>query len=353
MSPSIAIPLAIVLLAANAFFVGAEFALISARRSQIEPLAEAGSRRARVTLGAMENVSLMMACAQLGITACSLALGLVGEPAVAAALEGPMEAAGIPSAWLHPVAFTVAMCIVVYLHMVLGEMVPKNIAIAGPERSALALGPPLAAIARALKPLIITLNAIANGLLRLMGAEPKDEVASAFTADEVAGMLTESHEEGLLDKDEHQLLTGALTFDERAVESVVIPADRLVVLPASASAQAVQAATVRTGHSRFPLGTVTTGPLVGYVHIKDALLDDGPDTAPLPPASIRPLARLDASAPLREALATMQALGAHLAQVTDGTRLVGVVALEDVLEELVGEVRDAAQAAGAQGSRGD
>jgi CBS domain containing-hemolysin-like protein len=146
MSDTTAFVVAAVLLAGNAFFVGAEFALVSARRTKIEPRAATGSRTARTTLRAMENVSLMMAGAQLGITACSLGLGAIGEPAVAHLLERPFATAGVPDAVLHTVAFTLALAIVVFLHMVLGEMVPKNIALAGPERSTLALGPPLLAV---------------------------------------------------------------------------------------------------------------------------------------------------------------------------------------------------------------
>ena len=346
MSSGLAITLAVVLLAGNAFFVGAEFALISARRSQIEPLAEAGSRRAVVTLGAMENVSLMMACAQLGITACSLGLGAVGEPAVAALLEGPFETAGVPDWLLHPLAFSVALGIVVFLHMVLGEMVPKNIAIAGPERSALALGPPLAAVARILRPAIAGLNGVGNAVLRAAGVEPKDEVASAFTAEEVASLVAESRQEGLLDDAEHELVSGALTFAGRTVSSVLVPMRALTVLPLGASPADIQDATARTGFSRFPLAG-PDGALAGYLHVKD-VLDDDPVTRdrPLPPEALRPLATVTAGDSLESALGAMRDRGAHLARVVgaDGGPE-GVVTLEDVLEELVGEVRDGAQAA--------
>lgn len=348
MSSTVAIALAIALLAGNAFFVGAEFALISARRSQIEPLAEAGSRRAVTTLGAMENVSLMMACAQLGITVCSLGLGAVGEPAVAHLIEGPFEAVGVPDALLHPLAFAIALAIVVGLHMVLGEMVPKNIAIAGPERSALLLGPPLAAVARALAPLIVTLNATANGVLRLIGVEPRDEVASAFTADEVESLLSESRQEGLLDEAEHDLLTGALAFEARTVESVLIPRASIAVLQPGATPAQIEDATARTGFSRFPVSGAD-GDLVGYLHVKDALAA-APSVRDLPVEAdaVRPLAAVAQTDPLLAALRAMQSRGSHLASVAgdDGT-MVGVVALEDVLEELVGEVRDAGQATGA------
>jgi CBS domain containing-hemolysin-like protein len=337
-----AILIGILLLAGNAFFVGAEFALISARRSQIEPLAAAGSRRARTTLRAMERVSLMMACAQLGITACSLGLGAIGEPAVAHLIEPGLAALAVPSPLLHPIAFAIALAIVVCLHMVLGEMVPKNIAIAGPERAALWLGPPLAAVTAVLRPLIVTLNALANGVLRLLRVEPRDEVASAYTVEQVAGLIAESRREGLLDDDEHHLLTGALTLDERTVATVLLAPETLVVVPATATAVQVQAVCARTGFSRFPVADVA-GTFIGYLHIKDFLTQDAAAAdQPLQRSHIRPFATVRAGDPLRSALATMQAAGAHLATVLDAdARPIGLVALEDVLEQLVGEVRDA------------
>lgn len=166
----------VVLLALNAFFVGAEFALVSARRSQIEPRAAGGSWSARATLRGMENVSLSMACCQLGITMCSLGIGAVGEPAVAHLLEVPFEAMGVPSAFVHPVALVIALIIVVYLHMVLGEMVPKNITLAGPDRAALILGPPLYLVTIVSRPVIWLMGAgrrpAASGHLGDAGAQP-------------------------------------------------------------------------------------------------------------------------------------------------------------------------------------
>src|SRR5665811_158579 len=178
MGTGTAIILSLGLLGLNAFFVGAEFALISARRSEIEPRAEEGGRRAKITLGAMERVSLMMAGAQLGITACSLGLGYLGEPAVAHLLEGPFESIGMPESLLHPVSLVVALSIIGFLHVVLGEMVPKNIALAMPDRAALALGPPMNLVVRALHPAIGSLNWIANGILRLARVPVQDEAVS-------------------------------------------------------------------------------------------------------------------------------------------------------------------------------
>ncbi len=348
----LALLLALLLLAGNAFFVGAEFAVISARRDQIEPRARAGSKRARLTLRSMEHVSLMLACTQLGITVCSLGLGGLGEPALSHLVEGPLAAAGAPSALTRPVGFVLALLVVTSLHMVLGEMVPKNVAIAGPGRAALLLTPPLYAISRAVRPVIAITNGMANLTLRLARVQPQDEVSSSFDADQVAGMVDQSRREGLLDDTEHDLLAGALTLPEERVAGVVIPIEDVVSAPAGASVTDLEQLCISTGFSRFPLA----GPdrrFTGYVHVKDLLdvpLDQVAD--PVPQHEIRKLVTLACDRSLREALATMQASGAHLAMVMDGdpddrgSRPVGMAALEDVLERLVGEVVDSGQQTG-------
>ena len=340
MSTGWAIGISIVLLAANAFFVGAEFALISARRSAIEPRAEAGGRAARITLAAMERVSLMMAAAQLGITICSLGLGYLGEPAIAHFLEGPFEELGLPESLVHPLAFAIALSIIGYLHVVLGEMVPKNLALAGPDRAALALTPPLTVIVRIVRPVIALLNWIANAVLRLAGVEPKDEITSAFTRDEVAGLVGESRREGLLDQDEERLLVGALTFEERDARSVLLPAGELETVPPDVTPAELEQVAVRTGYSRFPVER--DGELAGYLHIKDVLeFEERHRNRPIAPSWIRPLGDVRETDPLRGVLATLQRSRLHLARVRDARGAVtGVVALEDVLEELVGEIRD-------------
>lgn len=340
--------LTIVLLLANAFFVGAEFAIISARRTTIEPRALEGSRAARTTLGAMENVSLMLAGCQLGITICSLGLGSLGEPAVAHVLEGVFKEFGVPEGLLHPVAFAIALAIIVSLHVVIGEMVPKNLALALPDRAALLLTPILVLLVRAGRPLLILVNGLANAVLRLLRVTPKDEVTSAFTRDEVAGLVAESRREGLLDMGEEQLLTGALEFEERRASTVLLPIDEVVTLPVHTTPGAVEDAVARTGFSRFPV-VDAQGVLSGYLHLKDVLHDDVLALEEeVSMDLVRPLPSVDATDRLRDVLATLQRTGAHLAQVTDGTGTVlGLVALEDVLEELVGEITDELNAASA------
>ena len=349
MSNLTALAIAVLLLGLNFFFVGAEFALISARRSQIEPLARAGSRRARTTLRAMEDVSLMMAAAQLGITICSLGLGAIGEPAVAHLLEPVFEAVRLPDGFVYPVAFTIALAIVVGLHVVVGEMVPKNLAIAGPERAALLLAPPLVLVVRVLKPLVFALNVIANAVLRLLRVEPKDEVSSTFTREEVAGFVEESRREGMLDIDEYDRVAGALGFSERTVEAVMLPSATLAVARRGCTVEDVERLSTETGFSRFPVAEPgrdgTALELVGYLHIKDVLETDPAKRArPIADKWIRSLASVRPTDPLHTALTIMRARGAHMARVVtdDGTAL-GVVALEDVLEELVGEIREAAE----------
>jgi CBS domain containing-hemolysin-like protein len=337
----LAASLSILLLAANAFFVGAEFALISARRSVIEPKAEQGGRVAAITLRSMENVSLMMAGAQLGITLCTLGLGALAKPALAHAVEGPLEAIGAPQALVYPIAFVFALLVVAALHVVLGEMVPKNIALARPDRSALALAPSLRFVVIILYPAIASLNWIANGILKLMGVEPRNEVASAFTRDEVAGLVEESRREGFLDSHESNLLAGALGFEERTAKSVLLPLATIETVPVTVTPAEVEAVAARTGFSRFPVSR--DGEMVGYLHLKDALeFKDRHRNRSIAESWVRPLPTVGETDLLRSVLETMQASGAHLAQVSDpGGRIAGVVALEDVLEELIGEVRDA------------
>lgn len=340
-----ALILGLVLLALNAFFVGSEFALVSARRTQIEPRAEAGSAMARTTLRAMENVSLVMAGAQLGITVCSLGLGAVAEPALAHLLEPLLERAGLPEGLLHPIAFTIALTLVVYLHVVLGEMVPKNLALAGPERAALVFGPPMMFIITVLRPVIAVLNAVANLVIRLLRVEPRDEVASSFTREEVEALVDESREEGMIEQGEYERLAGALVFTSTTVTSVLVPDATLQTVQRGARVDEVERLCAETGYSRFPVRS-EGGDLVGYLHIKDVLESDPAGRArTVEDKWVRPFANVRAQDTLQHALETLRAKGAHMARVIgeDGSVL-GVATLEDLIEELVGEIRDAAHA---------
>ncbi|MET8700553.1 MULTISPECIES: hemolysin family protein [unclassified Kitasatospora] len=333
---------AVLLLLGNAFFVGAEFAVVSVRRSQIEPLAEAGNKRARTVLHALSNVSAMLAAAQLGITVCSLGLGALAEPTIAHLLEGPFDAIGIPAGLQHPLAYGIALAVVVYLHMVMGEMVPKNMALAGPEKAALWLGPPLDRLARWLAPVISFLNTFANGVLKLFKVEAKDEVESVFTTEQLIYLLADSGDAGLLEKDRQERLEDALELGRRPLTDVLLTPEQLVTVDTKVTAAQIEELALRTGFSRFPVtdGDPAGHGYLGYLHLKD-ILDVEDPTTPVPARLWRPITVLRGTMPLDDALGAMRRAACHLAAVLDQDgRTLGVVMLEDVLEELVGEVHD-------------
>ncbi|WP_168582986.1 hemolysin family protein [Gephyromycinifex aptenodytis] len=341
MSSTTSLLILVLLLFLNAYFVAAEFALVSARRDQIEPKASTGSWPARATLRAMESVSLSMACCQLGITVCSLGIGAVGEPAIAHLLAIPFAAVGLPEALVHPVALVLALVIVVFLHMLLGEMVPKNITLSGPDRAAFLLGPPLYVLCQFLRPIVWIMNGTANLVLKAMRVEPRNEVNAAFTNEELRGFVAESGREGLLDEDELRLLQGALEFETLTAGQVCIPAEELVTVPRGVTVSELEELSARTGFSRFPVEV--QGELIGYVHLKNLLTTPAHERdAPVPDTAIVALGEVQASDRLRAVIDRMQERSHHLARV-QGMQRPGhhVVTLEDVLEELVGEVRDA------------
>ncbi|MEJ7633758.1 hemolysin family protein [Aeromicrobium sp.] len=351
MSDYAGVLLTFVLLALNALFVAAEFALISARRTQLEPRVAAGSRPARMALRAIENITQVMAAAQLGITICSVGLGAVGEPAIAHLMEPGFEALSVPEGLVHPISFVIAMTIVVFAHVVLGEMVPKNLALVGPDRAALVLGPFMLGVVVILKPFVVVLNGVANLLVRrVFRVEPKDEVSSTYTHDEVAGLVEESRREGLLDEHEYGLVSGALDFYDGTIDRVLLPRAGLVTIPPSATPVDVERACAETGFSRFPV-LDANHEIAGYLHIKDVLeTDDRSRLETIADKWLRPLATVTAGSGLYEALRTMQARGSHMARVADEAGTVtGVIMLEDVLEELVGEIRSGSAADGRRG----
>jgi CBS domain containing-hemolysin-like protein len=330
-----------VLLAANAFFVGAEFAVIAARRSQIEPLADGGSRAARTTLWAMEHATLMLATSQLGITVCSLLILNVSEPAIHHLLEHPLALTPLSETAVGVVAFAVALVLVTFLHVVLGEMVPKNLSFSVPERASLLLAPPLVLVSRVLRPLIVVLNAVANAGVRLFGVQPKDEATSTYTLDEVAGIVALSTREGVL-RDTTGALSNTFDFTARQVADVAVPLDQILTLPRTSSPAEIQQAVGQVGYSRYVL-TDQGGP-VGYVHLKDVLDLATPETftAPVPAKRVRALDSVLGTSDLEDALALMRRHGSHLARSVDHEgRTTGILFLEDILEVLVGEVEDA------------
>ncbi|MFJ9865130.1 hemolysin family protein [Streptomyces sp. NPDC101165] len=329
---------AALLVLANGFFVGAEFALVSVRRSQIEPL---GTARARQVLYGLERLPQMMAAAQFGITVCSLTLGAVAEPTVAHLLEPLFEAIHLPHGMIHPLGYVIALAAVVFFHLVIGEMVPKNLAMAAPEKAALWLSPGLVAFARVCRPITVALGACAQAILRLFRVEPKDEVEAVVTSEQLNRLLEDSGQAGLLGPEERERLEDALELGSRPVTDVLLRRESLVTVTPSVTPGEIVDLTARTGYSRFPVA-VGTGAFMGYIHVKDVL--DLEDSGRAVPQHLwRPMATLRAELPLDDALTVMRRAATHLAQVADASgRVLGLVALEDALELLVGEVRDPA-----------
>ncbi len=336
----------VVLLVANAFFVGAEFAVISARRSQIEPLAEKGSRSAKTALYAMEHATLMLATSQLGITICSLLILNVSEPAIHHLLAGPLGLTGLAETTVDVIAFIVALLVVSYLHVVFGEMVPKNLAFSVPDRAVLMLATPLVWVSRVFHPVIVALNWIANSALRLFRVEPKNEAASTFTLEEVATIVNQSRIEGVLD-DAAGTVAAAVEFSDKKAGEVAVPFAELVTLPESTTPDEIERAVATHGFSRYVIVDAAGEP-VGYVHLKDILrAAEGPKADAdvvrrIAPKRIHQMVPVRPTTDLEDALALMRRAGRHLAQVRDDDgRTIAVLFLEDIIEELVGEVQDA------------
>ena len=243
-------------------------------------------------------------------------------------------------------AFAVALMVVTFLHVTFGEMVPKNISVSVADKAALFLAPPLMFVARLVNPVIVALNWSANHILKLLRIEPKDEVNSSFTLEEVQSIVQESTRHGLVD-DDAGLITGALEFSEHTASDIMVPLDKLVMLKASTTPVEFEKAVSRTGFSRFPM-LDDDDMLSGYLHVKDVLsIPDADYQHPIAESRIRSLANLALGDEIEKAMSVMQRTGSHLARVIgpDG-QTQGVLFLEDVIEQLVGEIRDATQATG-------
>jgi CBS domain containing-hemolysin-like protein len=332
-----AVLVAIIFLFGNAFFVGAQFALITVRRDQLEPMVAARRRGAGAALAQTRSLPRMLAGSQLGIALCSLGLGAVAEPAFAHNLEGLFDALSLPASFLHPVAFVLALGFISFCHMVLGEMVPKNISLADPTRAALWLGPPIAGWVLITRPILVVIDGLANAVLRIVRIVPKSELDTTYTPEEFGQLFTESAGEGLLDQQDEQRLARALALNELVARSVVIPLDSLVTVAADVTPRELERLVASTGYSRFPIRTGNE--LTAYVHVKDILdIDAAHWDEPVPAVLARPMAAIDAELSLSDALLMMQRSGTHIACVTDNGATLGMLALEDMLEQLVGDV---------------
>jgi CBS domain containing-hemolysin-like protein len=337
------IAVAFVLLALNGFFVAAEFALLASRRSKIEQLAAEGDRRAKHALAGLREITLMLAGAQLGITMCSLGLGAVAEPAVAGVIEGVFgELFTLSDTTRHIIAFSIALSIVVFLHMVVAEMAPKSWAIAHPEKSALLLARPFRLFVSLLRPLIRFLNGLANITVKAFGVEPQDERAMAHSASDLLLLIEESAGHGGIAADEHELFARSLELSGLTAADAMTVRRDIVAVGTDATAEVMAAEAHRTGRTRVVVHEGDLDHVRGFVHVKDVLrLGHGTWATTRVGTLTRPIMVTPEHHGLEDLLLEMRTRRQHISLVVDEHGMVmGLVTLEDVIEELIGDFDD-------------
>ena len=343
MSTTVALLISAVLIVINGFFVAVELGFVASRRTRLASLADEGAFGAKAAVIATSNVTRMLFAAQLGITVASLILGFIAEEAVAHIIESLVSSiVEIPERLLTGIGFATALVLVVFVHTVFGEMVPKNLAIAAPETTSRMLAPLHLLIVTAVRPIIFILNLLARPLLRLAGVVPNRRLNEAHTPEELVRMLDDSHEGGLLEQQEHALITGALDFGDLPVGSVMINFDDIVTVDRTAAVASIEQKVVEYGHSRIPITGSDGASILGFVHSKDLFrLPDEAQFEPLPLEIVRRMLQVGVDDLLVDVLVEMQRRRTHMALVQSPNGDVeGMVTLEDVLEELVGEIYD-------------
>ncbi|HSJ83015.1 MAG TPA: hemolysin family protein [Acidimicrobiia bacterium] len=333
----------VLLILLNAFFVAGEFAIVAVDRSLVERKARDGERGARRILHSLRNLSFELSGAQLGITVTSLVLGAIAEPAVASLIEPVLLAIPfIPEETSLAISVLLTLVLATGFQMVFGELVPKNLAIARPYRSAVWFGIPMQVVNRLLRQLILLLNNSANWTVRRLGIEPREELAGVRSMEELELMIRSSGEEGRLDDEEMELLTRAITFTEKVAADAMVPRVSVVGLSRHDSIAELRRTSAATGHSRFPVFDEGLDDIVGIVHVKDSITVPASRIPVTPVGEITQAAlQVPESSTLENLLSELQKAGRGMAIVVDeygGTA--GVVTIEDLLEEIFGDIED-------------
>jgi CBS domain containing-hemolysin-like protein len=332
----------VVLTLGTSLFVSAEFAYITLDRPAVERAIADGDQRSRPVLDALRTLSTQLSASQVGITLTTLLVGFLVEPSVASLLRGPLSGAGLPDGAVDPVSVAIALVLATAFSMVVGELVPQYLGLSAPLRTARFITPFMRVFSRVARPLVLLLNGSANRVLRALGIEPQEELSGARTPDELASMVIRSAEAGTLDPATAQLVARSLGFAERTAADVMTPRVRCTAVERDEPAARIIEVSRETGHSRFPVIGDDLDDVLGVVHVKRAVSVpfDRRDDVPAGALMVEPLV-VPESIRLDPLLAQLRAQGLQLAIVVDeygGTS--GVVTLEDVVEELVGEVAD-------------
>lgn len=354
MTPWILLGLAVVLLLGNAVFVACETALVTVERSEVNAAVARGDRRAGLVKGALGKLSTHLSGAQLGITVTSLAIGLLSEPSIATLLHSPLESAGLSDGTAEGVGVALALTLASVVQMVLGELVPKNLALSRPLATSYAVIVVQLAFSTLTRPVVVLLNGLANRLLRAMGVEPTEELRSARTPDELVLLLGQSAEQGTLQSGTAELLSNSLSFGDRRASDAMTPRVRVSFAAEHDSVASLLTLARKAGHSRFPVVAADDADEVrGLVHVKRAIAvpRDERRTTKVRDIMVEPVL-VPSTLPLSKLLVSLRSRGLQMAVVVDefgGTD--GVVTLEDVVEELVGEVRDETDLKGEERAR--
>ena len=332
----------ILMIVGTGFFVASEFALVNLDRSDLEVRQSRGERRLGPTISALKRTSTHLSSAQLGITLTTLLTGYTLEPVFSKVLAPPLAALGLPATAIIVVSTIVAVTIATLLSMIIGELIPKNFALAVPRATAKVVIPFQIAFTAVFRPAVSLLNNSANGILRMMGVEPREELSGARTAEELASLLRRSAKEGSLKRDTATLLARTLAFSTHTAQDVMTPRPRVASVDRTDSAQEVIDLASRTGFSRFPVIDDGIDDVVGLVHVKQAVAVPREKRADVPVSALQSDAlRVPETMKLDSLLAELRGRGYQMAVVVDeygGTA--GVATLEDLVEELVGEVSD-------------
>jgi len=333
----------LVLVFLNGFFVAAEFALVGVRRGRIETLAEAGDRRAKRLLDLLNNLNAYLSASQLGITLASLGLGYIGEPAIAHLIEGPLTRVGVPETGLHIISFIIAFAVTTALHIVLGEQAPKLVGLARADRVALLTAWPMQIFYTVFRWPIHALDWASARVVRIFGLHATSEHASIYTGEELRQIIEMSHKSGHLEAEERSLINRVFDFSEAEIREAMVPRTAVLALPVTATLEEAERAFSEGGYSRMPVYSEKLDDIVGVLFMKDLM----PCLSPNQPQQfnmerlLHPPMFVPSTARLGSVLAQMQAARTHLACVVDEHGgLEGIVTLEDLLEEIVGDIND-------------
>jgi CBS domain containing-hemolysin-like protein len=333
--------LVIFLVFLNGFFVAAEFAMVKIRSSRLSQLVAEGSRRAKIAQQVTNHLDAYLSACQLGITLSSLGLGWIGEPAIAELLLAPLSALGIPSVAVHTISFIIAFSIITFLHIVLGELAPKSLAIHRAEGTVLAVARPLVWFYKTMYPFIWMLNGTANLMLRMFGIAPAKEGELAHTEEEIRILMTQSHKSGLIDNTEMALFDNIFEFSDRIAREIMVPRIDMVTVDIDDSQEVIRRIIETERHTRYPVSQGDKDHILGFVHVKDLYLQLDQNQ----PFSIRNILRkvimVSEAAEISSILKRMQKNKTQIAVVVDeygGTA--GLITMEDIMEELVGEIQD-------------